>query len=353
MSLDENSLSTQLVQVEKNVIDAVVERQYAQHPELEIRYGPQGRIRCREDAAYHLSYLRQALILNSPALFADYVDWVKVVLAQRNIPVADLALNLDNLRQALQENLPETWHTQVTKYVSAGIERLQKEVEPPLSFVESSGELAVLARQYLNALLRLERHTASQLILDALEAGHTVKDLYLSVFQPVQYEIGRLWQLNQISVAQEHYCTATTQLIMSQLYPHIFTGEGDKGMMVAACVGNELHEIGVRMVADFFEMDGWNTMYLGANVPQRDLLGALRSQQATLLCLAVTMTYHLQQAQAIIQAVRSQPELSNVKILVGGYPFKLEPALWQTLGADGFGEDALSAVNSANQLFGY
>ncbi len=222
-----------------------------------------------------------------------------------------------------------------------------------MSFIATEGPLALLAQQYLNALLRMERHAASQLVLEAVASGVSVRDIYLSVFQPVQYEIGRLWQINKMSVAQEHYCTATTQLVMSQLYPYIFTGQAEKRVVVATCVGNELHEIGVRMVADFFEMDGWNSIYLGANVPTDALLTTLYSQQADLVCLAVTMTYHLRSAQEIIATMRSHAELSHVKILVGGYPFKADPDLWKELGADGYGEDALAALSIANQLFGY
>ena len=63
-------------------------------------------------------------------------------------------------------------------------------------------------------------------------------------------EVGRLWQMNRLSVAQEHYVTAATQLIMSQLYPLVFRTARRDRRIVAACVGGELHELGVRMVAD-------------------------------------------------------------------------------------------------------
>ena len=63
-------------------------------------------------------------------------------------------------------------------------------------------------------------------------------------------------------MAQEHYCTAATQLIMSQLYPYIFTTGKNGRVLVGTCVSGDLHEIGVRMVSDFFEMEGWDTFYL-------------------------------------------------------------------------------------------
>ena len=56
-------------------------------------------------------------------------------------------------------------------------------------------------------------------------------------------------------------------MALSQLYPLIF-GQKRRGKRVlVACVGSELHEIGARMVADLFEYQGWDSIYLGAAVP--------------------------------------------------------------------------------------
>ncbi|MCL5780766.1 MAG: B12-binding domain-containing protein [Firmicutes bacterium] len=104
-------------------------------------------------------------------------------------------------------------------------------------------------------MLKGERHQASHLILDTVKNGIVIKDLYLHVFQRTQYEIGRLRQSNIITVAQEHYCTAVTQLIMSQLYPYIFRTKKNGLRMVATCVAGELHEIGIRMAADAYAKD--------------------------------------------------------------------------------------------------
>jgi methanogenic corrinoid protein MtbC1 len=99
-------------------------------------------------------------------------------------------------------------------------------------------------RAYLDALLAGDRLAAGRIILQAAEQGAAIKDIYLGVFQRSQRELGRLWQTNQISVAQEHYCTAATQLIMSQFYPAIFAVAKKGPRLVATCVGGELHELG-------------------------------------------------------------------------------------------------------------
>ena len=209
---------------------------------------------------------------------------------------------------------------------------------------------AALARDFLAALLQGQRQPAAQLVFDALDAGVGVRDLYLHVFQTTQREMGRLWQTNRVSVAQEHYCTAATQLIMSQLYPRIFTGTRCGRSLVATCVSGDLHEIGVRMVADLFELDGWDTYYLGASVPPESVVQTVIERRADVLAVSATLTVHVPQVGALIAAMRAAPSRSDVVILVGGTPFNLAPDLWRAIGADGSAVDAAAAPGLAARL---
>lgn len=211
---------------------------------------------------------------------------------------------------------------------------------------------ADLAAAYLDALLVGERHRASQLVLDAVEEGTSVKEIYLNVFQPCQREIGRLWQRNEVSVAEEHYVTAATQLIMSQLYPRIFSARKTGRRLVATCVGGELHEIGVRMVADFFEMEGWDTYYLGANTPTDSVLETLESRQPDLLGISATITFNLDGVIDLVRKVRSADIGDGLHILVGGRPFNQAKGLWERVGADAYALDAQEAIQKAEELLG-
>jgi MerR family transcriptional regulator, light-induced transcriptional regulator len=140
-----------------------------------------------------------------------------------------------------------------------------------------------LAERYLELVRAGRRGEASDLILEAVRGGVHVKEIYLHVFQLAQWEVGRLWQTGQLSVAQEHFCTAATQWIMSQLYPWVFSGVRDRGTMIVTAVPGELHELGIRMVADFFEMHGWDTAYLGANVPADGVAEAVTTREPDVL----------------------------------------------------------------------
>ena len=199
-------------------------------------------------------------------------------------------------------------------------------------------------------LVACERHAAGSLILDAVESGMAIRDVYLQVFQPCQRELGRLWQSGQITAAQEHYCTAATQLIMSQLAPRLFTTERNGRRAVVACVAGETHEVGTRMVADLLELAGWDTIYLGGNVPVRGVVQTLVEHRVDLLAASATMTYHLPAVIDLIAAVRAEPACSGVKVMVGGRLFDAEPGLWQRVGADGHAADAGDACRFADRL---
>ncbi|MBV9924253.1 MAG: cobalamin-dependent protein [Acidobacteria bacterium] len=329
---------------------AVTERHYALNPELERRFGQAGREKCLQDANYHLSYLAESLGSALPALFADYVAWAKVMLEARGVPAKDLARNLEVLRDVLRERLPAEEGELAARYVEEGIKRLPH-VAPDLpAFVSDAEPHAALARGYIEALLAGRRHEASRLVLEAVEEGVGVRDVYLHVFQRAQREVGRLWQLNLLSVAQEHYCTAATQLVMSQLYPRIFSTERNGRTLVATCVAGDLHEIGLRMVADFFEMEGWDTFYVGANAPAASVVQAIAERDADVLAVSATITSHVRALRELIAAVRAERETRHVKVLAGGYPFNVAPGLWREVGADASARDAAGAVEAATRL---
>jgi len=297
-------------------------------------------------------HFEQALLLEDPKLLSEYMKWASTYLENRSLPVniieqiLEITKNTYGNGKPLDEvigeiidnkNLADTSHNSNVDDVHS-------------SFIKDNNPLFDIATTYLQYLLNGNRHEARKLILNAVEQGTDIKDIYIHVFQPSQYEVGRLWQLNQVNIAQEHFCTAATQMIMSMLYEHIFSTERVDRTIVATTIGGDLHEIGIRMVADFFEINGWDTYYLGANIPNGELIESLLDNDANLLALSVTLMPFLSQAKNLIDEIRTVPELNNLLVLTGGRPFIMEPNLWKKIGADGFAINAQQAVENANKL---
>ncbi len=325
----------------------IAEMHFQRHPELRERYGERGVAYCVKDAGYHLQYLEQALRFDNDQLFADYIRWARIMLETRRIPLADLVSNLGTVADVLAGQFPAIGD-RVRRMIDTALQSLS--VEPAAADIRRPH--AQLADAYLRAVLNGERFVASTLINDAIAGGVSLREVYLHVFQEAQYEIGRRWQRNEISVADEHLGTAITQMIMSQLYPLLFSGPRNGRTFVSACVGGELHEIGARMVADFFEMDGWNTYYLGANTPVDGIVKTIGERRANVAGLSVTISYNIAAVEQAIRAIRSETACRDTKVIVGGYPFRIAPDLWKKIGADGYAADAGEAIALADRLIG-
>jgi methanogenic corrinoid protein MtbC1 len=115
---------------------------------------------------------------------------------------------------------------------------------------------------------------------------------------------------------------------------------------VAACVPGNIHDIGLRALADIFQLEGWRSIYLGADVPKSDLPAMLDVFEADLLLLGSTLSTHIEPAAQAIAIVREQVD-RPVKIMVGGAAFDELPELWEKLGADAYAADADQALAAA------
>ena len=329
--------------------EEIVKKQFKSQGEFNSYYGESEFKKYIEDTEYSLSYLFEAIEASSPELFADYITWEKVFLVNLGIPEERLKERLEVMEDVIIKNLPPEKSSIAVRYIEGSIDNLPKPSNYT-SYINEDKPLVKLLEQYLEFLLNGDRHSAGKMIIEAVDNGISVKDIYLYVFQSSLYEVGRLWQENKITVAQEHYITAATQLIMSQLYPYISNSKKTGKVLVATSVSKELHEVGVRMVADFFEMDGWNTFYLGANTPTESIIQTIISKKADLVLISATISSHIGEVMDLIRTVRRCAECRDPKIIVGGYPFNVDINLWKKVGADGQAEDAETAIEMAEKL---
>jgi len=221
------------------------------------------------------------------------------------------------------------------------------EPSTPLMLATPEGRLAA---DYLLAALEGDRRRASRMIFDAADADLSVEEIISGVLLPAQVEVGRMWHDNEVSVAEEHFTSETTKTLMAQLMSRAeFRPSNGKTLVAAGVAGNHI-DIGLQAVADFFELDGWRTIQLGANVPTGDIVQAVDFFKADLLGLSASLSTQLETVRATINAVRFSPHSENVKIIVGGFAFAELEHLPLELGADGYAPNAAAAVELGREL---
>jgi len=201
-----------------------------------------------------------------------------------------------------------------------------------------------LAASYLAALMAGDRTAALHLIQRALADGMPLNTIYQEVLQPALYEVGRLWACDQLSVANEHLVTAVTRRVMEVCATTITPPPAGPPQIIATGVGPELHDIGLRMVADGLELRGWNTLYLGGNVPMNAIVALAVQQRVALVAVSITTSSYARYVRDLVTDLRQSAIGARVKVLVGGQPFNRTPELWRQVGADGTAADVTGAV---------
>ncbi len=210
--------------------------------------------------------------------------------------------------------------------------------------------LPALVDRYVAAQLAGDRRAALRVALDeALASGVPVPDLYLKLLQPAQHQIGRLWEENRIGVAEEHLATAISQLVLAHLYPLLPRAPDNGRRALIACVAGELHDMGARITADFFEMAGFGVRFLGADVPTESLVAMAREDPPDLLVLSATMTFNVPGLrEAALQTRETVGD--RLHLGAGGHALAWAPTLGKQLGIEIGGDDVAAMIAAARRL---
>lgn len=208
---------------------------------------------------------------------------------------------------------------------------------------------SVVADRFADLLQNRPPREAREFALGAVAGGDRARDIYLDMLAPALVEIGDRWQRGAATVAQEHLATAVVASIMATLAPTLEEVPAVRQRIVLACIAGEMHDLGLRMLGDFLEGDGWEVLLLGAVMPAQDLAGFVAEVNPVAIGLSVTLTTHLDIARTTIAAIR---ERSGAYILVGGAAFCGDASVARNIRADGFAPDAGVASKLLRARFG-
>lgn len=195
-------------------------------------------------------------------------------------------------------------------------------------------DFVALTERFLAAQLSGDRREALRLMVEeGIAKGARVIDLQAHVIRPAQLEIGRLWQTNRVTIAQEHLATGVSQVVMARLYEFVCSTPRNGVVVAVACVEGELHDFPARLVADYLDHAGFTVRYFGANVPTDQTLMMLKSDPPRLLALSTTMSFNVAALRDTVGRVRAEIG-ATLPILIGGHALQWSPDLARELGVE-------------------
>ena len=122
------------------------------------------------------------------------------------------------------------------------------------------------------------------------------------------------------------------------------------GRVVIATVEGDIHEIGKSLVATMLGASGFEVHDLGVDTPGDKLIGKALEVNADILAMSALLTTTMVKQREVIEELEKEGLRRRLKVLVGGAPVTRD---WvETIGADGYSEDAIGAVSLAKKLLG-
>lgn len=203
---------------------------------------------------------------------------------------------------------------------------------------------------YLAALWDADADEGARVVSEAMKTGWSAAAVYEDLFAAALYEVGEWWAEESCRVADEHGARVITERLMASLSASVERHPSKGRGIVIACVEDERHELGARMVADMFVWDGWTVRLLGGDTPAAELVVEARRRRADAVGLSATMQPSWEAVRSQIAALRAAGVNT---VIIGGQAFRsVGPDVVAALGADAKADRALLGVELASRLVG-
>jgi methanogenic corrinoid protein MtbC1 len=197
-------------------------------------------------------------------------------------------------------------------------------------------EILVIFKEFLD---QDNKEDAVKYILNKLQSKEIdVINLYCNILTSALNQMVCKPEEEKIAVFKEHVQTAIVRTILECSYPYILekreeVGREKRGSAIILCPPEEYHDLGARMVSDFFTIAGYETIFVGSNTPYQDILYSLQIMKPEIIAISVSNYYNLVAAKRMISEIKQITTLS-AKIVVGGYAFHDDDSKYKLIGAD-------------------
>ncbi len=200
-----------------------------------------------------------------------------------------------------------------------------------------------------DAILDGDAKTAAAVTKEALAEDADPMGLVTRYMVPAMDEVGRRFECEEYFVPELLISARAMKGALELIRPLLAArGEQPVGRVAIGTVKGDLHDIGKNLVASMLEGGGFEVMDLGADVAPDKFVAAVEERGANIVCLSALLTVTMPAMKTTIDALESAGVRGKVKVLVGGAP--VTPQYASEIGADGYGENAISAVALARQM---
>jgi corrinoid protein of di/trimethylamine methyltransferase len=201
------------------------------------------------------------------------------------------------------------------------------------------------------AILEGNKDEAVQLAQRAITEKMDLNAIIENGYIPGIQKVGQLWEEGEYFLPELIMSAECMKAAMKIMQPELEKAQIDvrsAGTVVIGTVEGDIHDIGKNLVASILSANGFDVVDLGGDVKLETFIEKAEEVSANLICLSALLTTTMTGQKKLIEILKEKGLYGRFKVMVGGAPVNQKWA--DDIGADGYSENALTAVSVAKKL---
>ena len=208
-----------------------------------------------------------------------------------------------------------------------------------------------MSEKLVEAMVGMKEKEALEITKQMIEAGEDPVNI-LNACKDAMNEVGARFEKGEFFLPELVMAGEMLNQISEIVKPKL-TGAVETerlGKVIIGTVEGDIHDIGKDLVVFMLDVNGFEVLDLGIDVPVQKFVDAIKDFQPAVVGLSGFLTLAFDSMKETVEAIAEAGLRDKVKIMIGGG--QIDEQVMDYTGADAFGQDAMEAVKLANQWCG-
>jgi corrinoid protein of di/trimethylamine methyltransferase len=209
----------------------------------------------------------------------------------------------------------------------------------------------MMLKKMERAIIEGDKEEAQALAKAAVSKKLDLIEVIEKGFVPGIQKVGEMWEKGEYFLPELITSAECMKAAMGILQPELEKAQistKSKAKVVIGTVEGDIHDIGKNLVASMLSANGFEVIDLGADVKLEKFVERAVEENADFICLSALLTTTMLGQKRVVEILKEKNLTEKFKVMVGGAPVNQKWA--NDIGADGYAENAMTAVKTIKRL---
>jgi methanogenic corrinoid protein MtbC1 len=204
-----------------------------------------------------------------------------------------------------------------------------------------------MSKELVDAMVGMKEQEAISIAKDLVDNGTDPLEIFGACREAME-TVGKRFEKGEFFLPELMMAGEMLRQISEILKPLMkeeAKSDGDAGRVIIATVAGDIHDIGKDIVVLMLDVNGFNVLDLGIDVPADKIVDAIKEFQPAVVGLSGFLTLAFDSMKDTVDKIKEAGLRDNIKIMIGGG--QIDEEIVRHSGADAYGKDAMEAVKLA------